>query len=331
MEMAGGQVTFMNLNRPDDGLEASTSRLETAPIVPTPPSEEEKSKVEAEFFGKPFKPEPLLILTPVKNAASHLEPYFRLIDSLEYPKNLISLAFLVSDTHDTTIEMLQDYADRQRHLPYKKRLSSVSIYEKDFKFILPEMDRHSYEIQPLRRSMMARARNYLLSLALRPHHVWTLWLDVDIVRTTPNILETLMRHDRDIIVPNCLVDIDAFWGYDKNNWLETTESLDFIRDLEQDFVLVEGYDEQPTYRLHLIDVATHHGPTYGIPLNGIGGTFTLVKSNVHRAGANFPSFTVDHAVETEGLARMALRMGFEVWGVPGVIVYHDIGSSGVEH
>lgn len=59
-----------------------------------------------------------------------------------------------------------------------------------------------------------------------------------------------------------------------------------------------------------------------VPLDGVGGTFTLVRASVHRAGVNFPIQPIDHAIETEGLAKWAKREGFGVFGAPHLVVRH---------
>lgn len=59
-----------------------------------------------------------------------------------------------------------------------------------------------------------------------------------------------------------------------------------------------------------------------VPLDGVGGTFTLIKAVVHRVGVNFPEQPIDHAIETEGLAKSAKRQGFGVYGAPYLIVRH---------
>lgn len=179
--------------------------------------------------------EHVLILTPLKNAAPYLPRYFELMDRMTYPKHLISVAFLVSDTDDNTVEMLKEQADHflNRRNP-EERYHHIAIYEKDFNFELPEDKRHTFELQPLRRSYMARSRNYLLTAALREEHSWVLWLDVDLVEYPPTILEDLMSVDVDVVVPNCLRETEdnSFWGYDKNNWQETEQSLAMQKDLD---------------------------------------------------------------------------------------------------
>jgi hypothetical protein len=179
--------------------------------------------------------EHVLILTPLKNAEVYLPRYFELIDRLSYPKDLITVAFLVSDTTDKTVELLKERADEylNRQDP-SQRYHEIAIYEKDFNFQLPEDKRHTFELQPLRRSFMARSRNYLLTAALREYHSWVLWLDVDVVNYPETILEDLQSVDVDVIVPNCLLDTEdgSFWGYDKNNWQETDRSIEMQKDLD---------------------------------------------------------------------------------------------------
>lgn len=154
----------------------------------------------------------LLILTPLKNAAPYLDEYFRSLSRLRYPKNLVSLAFLVSDSTDQTLSTLQKQAATLATVKDKAgRYDTITILQKDFKFNLAEDARHGFEGQPVRRAFIARARNYLVTAALQPDHAWVLWLDVDVVRYDPDIIMDLMSVDKDIVVPNTL------W-HQKDNW-----------------------------------------------------------------------------------------------------------------
>ncbi|KAG2174576.1 hypothetical protein INT44_006839, partial [Umbelopsis vinacea] len=260
----------------------------------------------------------VLILTPLKNAAAYLPRYFELVNRLTYPKELISLSFLVSDTDDNTVEMLKNFAHQGHNFHH------INILERDFNYELPEDKRHTFELQPMRRAMMARSRNYLLTASLRSEHAWVVWLDVDVVEYPETILEDLMSVDVDVVVPNCLLntDDDTFWGYDKNNWQETEESLAIQKDLDDDYVLLEGYYEFPTSRKLMVDMPTHWPKLHKVELDGVGATFTMVKAEVHREGANFPAYPFQHEVETEGFAKMAKAMGFGVYGLPSYIIKH---------
>ncbi|KAI8891422.1 glycosyltransferase family 62 protein [Backusella circina FSU 941] len=265
--------------------------------------------------------EHVLILTPLKNAEPYLKRYFELIDDMTYPKHLITIAFLVSDTTDNTVKMIRSKADE---LLNKKGYHAIRIYEKDFQFQLPEDKRHQFQLQPLRRSYMARSRNYLLTAALRSHHSWVLWLDVDVIHYPTTILEDLQSLNVDVVVPNCLRETEdgSFWGYDKNNWQETSQSKQLQENMDPNYVLLEGYYEFLTRRYHLVDMPTHNNKLDKVPLDGVGATFTLVKANVHRQGANFPSYPYQHQVETEGFAKIAKAMGFGVYGLPSYIIHH---------
>ncbi|KAI7881194.1 Anp1-domain-containing protein [Mucor mucedo] len=272
--------------------------------------------------------EKLLVLTPLKDAEPYLERYFELLDGTTYPNELISLAFLVSDSSDNTVAALESHIHRiqSRSTWFGKSHSfaSVRIFKKDFEFNLSGEERHKYEMQPLRRSIMARSRNWLLTAALTPDIAWVAWVDVDVVHYPATIFGDLMRADVDVVVPNCLLkrEDNEFWAYDKNNWQETDASRRIQEDLNADFVLLEGYYEFPTYRYLMVDMPTEVGLDYKVPLDGVGATFTLVKAHVHREGAMFPPFTFQHQVETEGFAKIAKAMGFSVYGLPGYLIYH---------
>ena len=146
--------------------------------------------------------ERILILTPLKDAARYMSKYFELVAELTYPHNLIDLGFLVGDSSDETLAVLASELDRLQKRPDKFR--SALIVEKDFGFKLSQNveDRHGFEAQGPRRKAMGRARNYLLSTALKPDHSWVYWRDVDIVDSPSRIIEDFIAHDRDIIVPS---------------------------------------------------------------------------------------------------------------------------------
>ncbi|GAA6027158.1 hypothetical protein JCM8097_002440 [Rhodosporidiobolus ruineniae] len=81
----------------------------------------------------------------------------------------------------------------------------------------------------------------------------------------------------------------------------------------------------------------HHVPET-LELDGVGGCAALVRADVHREGAVFPSWPVEHQLETEGFAQLvkAVRArprggGGEgdvgrgrMLGLPGYYVYHGL-------
>lgn len=271
----------------------------------------------------------LLILTPVKNNARHLARYFALIDKLRYPREKISLAFLVSDSTDRTQQMLVESKKwYQEQAPEEMRFKRFDIYRQDFFYSLSRDQRHLRDKQQERRTMMARARNYLWTRALQ-NEQWVLWIDGDLEYYPPNIVRDLMNYGKDVVVPNCLVrrrsKRDGKWKhtvYDRNAWQETKKSRKMIRKIRKDFFLVEGYKSLRTHRKYLDGFSKNETI---VPLDGVGGTFTLVNAHVHRSGVGFPTWIFEHQVETEGFAKLAKANGFGVFGLPHYYIRHVVG------
>jgi hypothetical protein len=149
--------------------------------------------------------ERILVCVPLRDAEEHLPMFFSHLRNLTYPHHLIDLAFLVSDSKDKTLDALtrsmeeiQGWEDDEMHF------GEISIIEKDFgqKVNQDVESRHGFEAQASRRKLMARARNWLLTAALRPYHSWVYWRDVDVETAPFTILEDLMRHNKDVIVPS---------------------------------------------------------------------------------------------------------------------------------
>jgi cellulose synthase/poly-beta-1,6-N-acetylglucosamine synthase-like glycosyltransferase len=148
--------------------------------------------------------ERVLILTPLKDAEPYIAKYFELVSALTYPHHLIDIAFLLSDSTDNTLAILSAEADRIQRRPDKVPFNSITIVEKNFGFQLSQdvKSRHSFEAQGPRRKALGRARNYLLSAAMKPEHSWVYWRDVDIVDSPRKIIEDFIAHDKDILVPS---------------------------------------------------------------------------------------------------------------------------------
>lgn len=277
--------------------------------------------------------ERVLILTPLRDAAAYLPKHFELIAQLTYPHELIDLAFLVSDSTDDTLAVLAAELERCQNKPDPKLggpFGSVMIVQKDFG-IHESQDvqvRHSFEFQGPRRKAMGKARNFLLSAALKPTHSWVYWRDVDVVDSPKKIIEDFIAHDKDILVPNIWFhryengkDIEGKFDY--NSWQESPEGLKLAASLDKDTVLAEGYKEFNTQRKYLVKMGDwRNNKDDEVPLDGIGGVSILVKADVHRAGINFPSYAFENQAETEGFAKMAKRAGYQVIGLPNYVVWH---------
>ena len=149
--------------------------------------------------------ERILLCTPLRDAESHLHMMFAHLRNFTYPHHLIDLAFLVSDSKDRTENLLTELLEAQQADPDPDQpYGEISIIHKDFGQSIDQNveTRHGFAAQASRRKLMAQARNWLLSAALRPYHSWVYWRDVDVETCPFTVLEDLMRHDKDVIVPS---------------------------------------------------------------------------------------------------------------------------------
>ncbi|KAK1498056.1 mannan polymerase II complex ANP1 subunit [Colletotrichum lupini] len=274
--------------------------------------------------------ERILLCVPLRDAESHLSMFASHLRNFTYPHHLIDLAFLVSDSKDRTLQVLNDMleeiqADEDPKQPY----GEISIIEKDFgqKVNQDVESRHGFAAQASRRKLMAQARNWLLSAALRPYHSWVYWRDVDVETAPFTILEDLMRHNKDVIVPNVWRPLPDWLGgeqpYDLNSWQESETALALADTLDEDAVIVEGYAEYATWRPHLAYLRDPYGdPDMEMEIDGVGGVSILAKAKVFRSGVHFPAFSFEKHAETEGFGKMAKRMEYSVVGLPHYTIWH---------
>ncbi|KAH9882097.1 hypothetical protein J1614_001269 [Plenodomus biglobosus] len=274
--------------------------------------------------------ERILICAPLRDAAPHLNMFFSHLKNLTYPHNLIDLAFLVGDSKDNTISLLTEKLEELQANPEQRlQFGEISVMEKDFgqKVNQDVESRHGFAAQASRRKSMAQARNWLLSAALRPTHSWVYWRDVDVETAPFTILEDLMRHNKDVIVPNVWRPLPDWLGgeqpYDLNSWQESETALALADTLDEDAVIVEGYAEYATWRPHLAYLRDPYGdPDMEMEIDGVGGVSILAKARVFRSGVHFPAFSFEKHAETEGFGKMAKRMKFSVVGLPHYTIWH---------
>lgn len=216
------------------------------------------------------------------------------------------------------------------HENYDKPFRSVQIFQKDFGQQIGQgfSDRHAVKVQGVRRKLMGRARNWLVTNALKPYHSWVYWRDVDVELCPGSVLQDLMSKDYDVIVPNVWRPLPTFLGdsaqaYDLNSWMESNEALKLAKTLDEDDVIVEGYAEYPTWRVHLGYIRDPKGnPGDVVDLDGVGGVSILARAHLFRKGINFPAFTFENHAETEAFGKLAKKMGFRVGGLPHYTLWH---------
>ena len=281
--------------------------------------------------------ERVLMCAPLRDAESHLPMFFSHLRNFTYPHHLVDLAFLVSDSKDNTLQLLsQMLTDLQSDPDPKQPFGEISVIEKDFgqKVNQDVESRHGFAAQASRRKLMAQARNWLLSAALRPTHSWVYWRDADVETAPFTILEDLMRHNKDVIVPSksssstlpkffrlMIIDVwrplpDWLGGeqpYDLNSWQESETALALADTLDEDAVIVEGYAEYATWRPHLAYLRDPYGdPDMEMEIDGVGGVSILAKAKVFRSGVHFPAFSFEKHAETEGFGKVDFHCFYQI-------------------
>lgn len=287
------------------------------------------------------KKERVLFCVPLRDAASHLPMFFNHMSNLTYPHNLIDLAFLVSDSKDDTMGVLLKYLNKIQADPNSAvRFGEIEIFEKDFGQVIGQSfsDRHGFAAQGPRRKLMAKARNWLWSVAIKPYHSHVYWRDADVETVPPTILEDLMHHDKDVIVPNVWRPLPDWLGnqqpYDLNSWQESDGGLQLAETLDEDACIVEGYVEYQTWRPHLAYLRDPYGdPEVEMELDGIGGVSILTKAKVFRSGSHFPAFSFEKHAETEAFGKLSKKMGYSVIGLPHYVIWHiyEPSSDDIKH
>lgn len=232
--------------------------------------------------------------------------------------------------------MTQEYLEKVKkaflppyHDNYDKPFRSVQIYEKNFGQVIGQgfSDRHAVKVQGIRRKLMGRARNWLMANALKPYHAWVYWRDADVEFCSGSIIQDLMNKNYDIMVPNVWRPLPGFLDgqqpYDLNSWMESDEALKLAKTLDEDDVIVEGYAEYPTWRVHLAYIREATGdPNQVVDLDGVGGVSILARAKLFRNGIHFPAFTFENHAETEAFGKMAKKMGYKVGGLPHYTIWH---------
>lgn len=280
--------------------------------------------------------EKVLMCIPLRNANSVLDLMWSHLHNITYPHELIDIAFLVGDSDDGTPEELLKGVEATEAWDAKDQYNRIEIFNRDFGAVIGQGvdDRHGVAVQGVRRKLMGRARNWLLSAALRPDHSWVYWRDADIETAPASLIQDLMNQNKDVIVPNVWRPLPKFLGgqqpYDLNSWVESSAALELAKTLDEDDVIVEGYAEYPTWRVHLAYLRSdsHKGnPNEVMNLDGIGGVSILSKARVFRAGVNFPGFAFENHAETEGYGKMARKMHFSVAGLVQYTIWHKYEPS----
>ena len=249
----------------------------------------------------------VLVAVPVKDAVRFLPNFFSLVESIDYPRQNLSLAFLESDSRDGTWEWLQ--AQRPA---WEQKYRAVRLFQESFHDRTHEAS-SDVRTQLLRRAVLARSRNLLLRRGLRDED-WVLWLSAGVQWWPPNIIRCLLAEKRDIIVPHCVGPDGATCDWN------TFRIAPGMREEQWAPYLHDGLLQPPRGfgRQYLAQLRQQRC----VQVDAVGGAMLLVRADLHRQGLKFPEEPYRHYIETEGLAMLAQDMGHSCWGLPQLEIVH---------
>eukprot|EP01100_Stratorugosa_tubuloviscum_P001707 TRINITY_DN1386_c2_g2_i1.p1 TRINITY_DN1386_c2_g2~~TRINITY_DN1386_c2_g2_i1.p1 ORF type:complete len:342 (-),score=101.37 TRINITY_DN1386_c2_g2_i1:127-1152(-) len=255
----------------------------------------------------------ILVLTPIKSVNyAEMQRYGNLLKDLNFPKQNIDVAMLESDSRDSSTTY--NNARKLGDFLLLNGFHSFLLLQHDFNYYINVHTRHDINFQVKRRAILARSRNMLLYSALKLEHNWVLWIDVDLYFYPNFILNQLLEANKQIIVPNCVMEPGGR-SYDLNTWKGGDPEL--IRRNWGNDIIFEGYKENG--RKHLSDLRKDGSITQ---IDSVGGAMLLVDADLHRQGLIFPFFGYRQHIETEGFALMAADIGINIWGMPNLEIIH---------
>jgi mannan polymerase complexes MNN9 subunit len=267
----------------------------------------------------------VMVATIVRDSSSWsdnrtLDSYMDLIAGFQYPAVKISIALLVSDR--PYFDALQPaLAEAIRRRGFRQ----ATLIYRSIPLDIPYEHRHEFKYQRERRRTLARLRNLLLFSALRAEQ-GVLWLDADVTRVPPRLLEAAASSGKDIVAARCMM-ANLESEYDYNTWQGSRVKP--TAEQRQGLARGELFVPRPE-RVKYLKEAGQQGQRW-VRLASVGATFLYVRAVVHREGAAFTTSYVvgsewEHegydGIESEGLCYTARFLGYQCWGIADEFTVH---------
>lgn len=140
----------------------------------------------------------VLIGAPIRNMEKTVPLYLEAILRLDYPKKKIALLWIVNDSKDQSLKMLQDFKEQ-----YEKKYKRIEIQEINWGAVEDAKTAEArYGLGEWSTvDSMARAKN-ILKDSLMPDEEYFFYIEGDIILTKGS-LKTLMAHQKSIVGALC--------------------------------------------------------------------------------------------------------------------------------
>lgn len=245
--------------------------------------------------------------------------FFQMIREMNLDPNAVSLGILTSDD-----QQYHELKKATSHAPFAK--TSIYLHHGYANSTRLREDRHKDETQKERRREIARLRNYLLLRTLQDEaHI--VWLDADIYRLSPDIVQTMISHssrpDVGLITARC--EIGDIPDYDGNAWAgpRVAPNAEELATLDAGGLFVARFGEGSKGMKDLIKDTPR---TDLFHLDSVGATILYIRAALVHQGLMFPpGFIVGttwaregwDGIESEGICYLARFMGAGCFGMGG--------------
>src|SRR5690606_6801333 len=135
---------------------------------------------------------------PAKDAEAFLPRWKELVESLDYPAELISVHILVSDSVDGTLE-----AARRIVEGWQGRFRSAELSERNFGFFLGNTPGRRSRVQLRRQCNVGTCRTATAQKAAELAD-FCLFLDGDVSEVPADAVKTMLSARRPVVMANCL-------------------------------------------------------------------------------------------------------------------------------
>ncbi len=250
------------------------------------------------------------VLVPARDAIGHIDPFIVAIGKLDLPPETIKLVFCEGDSVDGTGERLEEIA-----VGLRSRYRDVIVLHKNVSTQIVREQRWARKIQRVRRAGIAKVRNHLIDYGLDETDDWALWIDIDVWRFPPDVVQRLRATGARIVAPHC-VTVPGGRTFDLNSFV----SNGVVSEYRHLRCIKDGIYQPPPGlgRLHMEDL--RH--TDRVMLDGVGGTMLLVDASLHRGGLRFPEIPYKNLIETEAFGVLARDLGVRPVGLPRLEILH---------
>lgn len=228
----------------------------------------------------------------------------QLLDSTGLDLTTISLAIMTSSTSevDTIMSATQQYPFARVTVLYRPPDASLATLE--------GKDRHDDSIQQIRRSALARLRNYLMSTALETEkHI--LWLDADVINLSTGIIQTMLSHSETNETAGIITAISTCINnpnYDLNSF--RTNNSAWLEHAVPEELFHEAFRASFDSRIRMETILEGTSDDDLVSLTSVGGTLLYIRASLVKYGLMFPWYNVVGTtwtsqgwmgLETEGL------------------------------